>query len=69
MGSVSSRTFLYSFEFGKSKVYPQRNVESITETDRLVCDELCEEVQRSLSDKRTEARNRLFILQITSKSL
>ena len=69
MGSISSRTFLYSFESGKGKVYPKRNIESITKTDRLVRDELCEEVQCSLPDKNAETCDRLFVIQVPPKSL
>ena len=70
MGIVSSRAVLLKPpEPRKSEVYPRANINPLTAPDRLVCDELRKEIQRSLSYQKPETCDRVSLLQVTSKGI
>lgn len=70
MGSVSPREVLLKcYPPRKSKVYPKWNIKSISSPNRLVCNQLCEEIQRSVFDKKSEACNCVSVIQVSSESL
>lgn len=70
MGIISSRAVLLKPpEPRKSEVYPRTNLNPISPLDRLVCDELRKEVQRSLSHQKPETCDRVSLLQVTSKGV
>uniref|UniRef100_A0A6C0EPC0 Uncharacterized protein n=1 Tax=viral metagenome TaxID=1070528 RepID=A0A6C0EPC0_9ZZZZ len=70
MGIISSRAVLLQPPAPrKSEVYTGRNIATVTPSNRLVCNELRKEVQRSISNKSTKARNSLFVVQVPPKSL
>ena len=70
MGIISSRAILWQYgEHSKSQKYFRGKVEPIVETDRLVRDELCKEVQYVFSDKKSKARDSLSLIQVPLKSV
>jgi len=70
MGSIPSREILYKPpEFRKSEIHPRRYVYSFPTFNRLVRDELCKEIQRSLHQQKGKTCDRLPVLQVTPKSL
>lgn len=70
MGITSSRTFLYKPpEPRKSEVYPRPDLKPFFETHRLVRNELLKETQRRLSDKKSEACNRVSIIQVAPEGI
>lgn len=70
MGITSSRTFLLKPpEPRKSEVYPRPDIEAISETHRLVRDELRKEIQRSFFNQRAKTRHSLSFLQVPPQGL
>jgi hypothetical protein len=70
MGIISSRAILWQREqHSESKGYTRGKVKPITETNRLVRNELREEVQHVFYDKKSKARDSLSLIQIPSKSV
>ena len=70
MGITSSRTVLLKSPTPrKSEVYPRPDIQSITETHRLVRDELRKEAQRSFFNQRSKTRHRVSVLQVTPQGI
>ena len=70
MGLISSRAVLLKPpEPRKSEIHPRANINPITAPDRLVCNELRKEIQRSVCNQKSEARDRISLLQVSSQSL
>ena len=70
MGIISSRAILQqTTEHSKSTGYSRGKVKPITETDRLVCHELCKEVQYNFFDKGRKPRDSLSLIQVPLKSV
>jgi len=70
MGIISSRTFLQqSGEHSKGTGYSRGKVKPISEADRLVCDELCKEIQYNFPDKLGKTRDSLSLIQVAPKGL
>lgn len=70
MGIISSRTFLRESHPPRAReIYPRGEVKPIVETDRLVRDQLREEIQCSIYYQEPKARNCLSVVQVAPKSL
>ena len=69
MGIISSRTILQQREYGKSEKYIGRKIQPIITPDRLVRNELRQEVQHLLRNQESKAYNRISIVQVAPKSL
>jgi len=70
MGAISSRTFLRErYPPRPCEVYPRGEVKLVTETNRLVRDQLCEEIQCSVYHQEPKARNCLSVVQVTPKGV
>ena len=70
MGPIPSRALLCQCPTHReSKIHPRRHISAFSSPDRLVCDELCQKVQRGLPDEKSKARRRLSVIQVSSKSL
>ena len=70
MGIISSRTFLREPHPPRTReIYPRGEVKPVPETDRLVRNELREEVQCSVYYEEPKARNCVSVIQVPPKSL
>jgi len=70
MGASPSRKVLCeSRESPESVRHSKWNLRTFFTNHRLVRDELCEEVQRSIHDKQTDIRDSVPVVQESSKSL
>jgi hypothetical protein len=70
MGIISSRAILQQpGKHTEGQRYSRGKVKPITETNRLVRNELREEVQHVFYDKKSKARDSLSLIQIPSKSV
>ncbi len=59
----------YNNQQNVSEKYIRRQIKSLTETDRLVCNELRKEVQYIFSYQNRKTCDSVSIIQISSKSL
>jgi len=69
MGIISSRTILQQREYRKGEKYTGGKLQAIVAPDRLVCNELRQEVQHLLRNEKSKTYNRISIVQITPQSL
>ena len=70
MGSISFRAVLqHPLPPRESKVYPEWNIKSLPPSNRLVCDQLCKEIQRSIRKPLPETRYSVSFVQVPSESL
>jgi hypothetical protein len=70
MGIISSRAILQQpRKHTEGQRYSRGKVKPISETDRLVCDELCKEIQYDFSDKIRKSRDSLSLIQVPLKSV
>ncbi len=70
MGITPSRTFLLQPPAPrKSEVYPNSDIRFVSETHRLVRDELRKETQRSIFNQKPKARHSLSFLQVAPEGL
>jgi hypothetical protein len=69
MGIISSRTILQQGEYRKGEKYTGGKIQPIVTSDRLVCNELREEVQHLLRNEKPKAYNRISIVQVAPQSL
>ena len=70
MGIISSREILQqSREHSASKRYSGRKIQIVPASDRLVRDELREEVQYFIYNKQSKAYHSIPVIQVTPKGL
>lgn len=70
MGIISSRALLRESHPPRAReIYPRGEVSPIAETDRLVRDKLCEEIQCSVYHQEPKARNCLSVIQVAPKGV
>ena len=70
MGIISSRAILWQpGEHSESQRYFRRKIKSIPSSNRLVRDELREEVQYFFPDKKSKPRDSLSLIQVPLKSV
>ena len=70
MGIISSRAILWQTgEHSESQRYFRRKIKSIPSSNRLVRNELREEVQYFFPDKKSKARDSLSLIQVPLKSV
>jgi hypothetical protein len=69
MGIISSRTILQQREYRKGEKYTGGKIQPIVTPNRLVRNELCQEVQHLLRNQEPKTYNRISIVQIPPQSL
>ena len=70
MGALSPRAVLLKPpEPRKSEIYYRRNIASVTPIDRLVCNQLCKEVQCGVFEPRSETCDRIPLVQVSPQSV
>jgi hypothetical protein len=70
MGIISSRAILWQIgEHSESQRHFRGKFKPIPTSDRLVCDELCEEIQHLVPNKKSKARDSLSLIQVPLKGV